>query len=79
MHSGIPATVVAYTEGIGCAVEQLMTQVLKVFVFLKAVRGGRVGWEDNLAFSTLRWLGQGHHRQGQEPFNTCKHAARQVR
>ena len=65
-HCGIPATVAAYTEGIGYALEQLTTQVPKVSVFLDAARGGWVGWEDNLDSSTLRCLGQRHHRQGLE-------------
>ena len=65
-HCGILATVVAYTEGIGYALEQLTTQVPKVSVFLDAARGGWVGWEDNLDSSTLRCLGQRHHRQGLE-------------
>ena len=56
----------AYTEGIGYALEQLTTQVPKVSVFLDAARGGWVGWEDNLDSSTLRCLGQRHHRQGLE-------------
>ena len=65
-HCGNPATVAAYMEGIGYALEQLTTQVPKVSVFLDAARGGWVGWEDNLDSSTLRCLGQRHHRQGLE-------------
>ena len=78
-HCGIPATVAAYTEGIGYALEQLTTQVPKVSVFLDAARGGWVGWEDNLDSSTLRCLGQRHHRQGLELLTTCTHRMLQGR
>ena len=69
----------AYTEGIGYALEQLTTQVPKVSVFLDAARGGWVGWEDNLDSSTLRCLGQRHHRQGLELLTTCTHRMLQGR
>ena len=78
-HCGNPATVAAYMEGIGYALEQLTTQVPKVSVFLDAARGGWVGWEDNLDSSTLRCLGQRHHRQGLELLTTCTHRMLQGR
>jgi len=47
-HCGNPATVAAYTEGIGYALERLTTQVPAVSVYLDAAHGGWLGWEDNL-------------------------------
>ena len=66
-HVGIFATVAAYTEGIGYALEQTTIQVPKESVFLDAVRGGWVGWEENFDFSTLLCFGQWYYRQWLEP------------